>query len=106
MKKLHLFILLILTTNLLNAQLDLSSPWGVIGSAANNWGNDGPDLPFYTTDVSNVFVAYVTLTDGEIKFRENNDWGNNYGDNDTNGTLESGGANIPVSAGIYKIVMD
>jgi Leucine-rich repeat (LRR) protein len=106
MKKLHLFLLLILTTNLLNAQLDLSSPWGVVGSAANNWGNDGPDLPFYKTDVTNVFVAYVTLTDGEIKFRENNDWANNYGDNDTNGTLESGGANITVSAGIYKIVMD
>ena len=106
MKKLQLFLLLILTTSLLNAQLDLSSPWGVVGSAANNWGNDGPDLPFYTTDVANVFVAYVTLTDGEIKFRENNDWTLNYGDDGLDGTMEEGGTNIPVTAGSYKIVMN
>ena len=30
----------------------------------------------------------------------------NFGDNGNDGTLESGGANIPVSAGTYFIVMD
>lgn len=86
--------------------LDLSTTWGVVGSAANNWGAT-PDLPFYKTDVDGVIAAYVTLTDGEIKFRENNDWANNYGsDSSTGGALVAGGGNITVSAGAYKIVMD
>jgi len=85
--------------------LDLSTTWGVVGSGApNGWG--GPDAPFYQTDVAGVLVAYVTLTDGQIKFRENNDWANNYGDNGADGTLESGGANIDVTAGSYKITFD
>src|SRR5690606_24823737 len=45
------------------------SPWGVVGSAANDWGAT-PDLPFYTTSNANVIVAYVDLIDGEIKFRQ------------------------------------
>lgn len=88
--------------------LDLSSTWGVIGSAANNWGAT-PDLPFFTTDVDGVLAAYVTLTDGEIKFRQNNSWdapNKNYGDNGADGSLEEGGTNIAVTAGSYKIVMD
>ncbi len=86
--------------------LDLSTTWGVVGSAANNWGAT-PDLPFYKTDVDGVIAAYVTLTDGEIKFRENNDWANNYGSNSSSGgALVAGGGNITVTAGAYKIVMD
>lgn len=86
--------------------LDLSSAWGVVGSAANDWGAT-PDLPFFTTDIDGVLVAYVNLIDGEIKFRENNDWGNNLGsDSSTGGTLTQGGGNIAVTAGSYKIVMD
>ena len=86
--------------------LDLSTTWGVVGSAANNWGAT-PDLPFFKTDVDGVLAAYVTLTDGEIKFRENNDWANNLGSNSSNGgALTQGGGNITVSAGAYKIVMD
>lgn len=81
------------------------SSWGIIGSAYNNWGAY-PDAPFYTTDQANIFVAYVTLLDGEIKFRENNDWGNNFGDDGADGTLEANGANIAVTAGTYKIVLD
>ena len=86
--------------------LDLSTNWGVVGSAANNWGAT-PDLPFWKTDVAGVLNAYVTLTDGEIKFRENNDWANNYGSSSSSGgALTSGGGNITVTAGSYKIVMD
>jgi starch-binding outer membrane protein SusE/F len=80
--------------------------WGVVGSAANNWGAS-PDLPFYTTSSANVFVAYVNLKDGEIKFRENNSWDNNLGDNDADGSLESGGANIAIAeAGDYRIIFN
>ncbi|WP_418604256.1 SusE domain-containing protein [Hwangdonia sp.] len=85
--------------------LDLSTNWGVVG-AVTGWGGS-PDLPFWTTDVDGVLVAYVTLPTGEIKFRENMDWANNYGDNDADGTLDDGGANISITtAGSYKITMD
>lgn len=80
--------------------------WGVVGSGYNDWGSAGPDGQFYTTSEADVFVAYVTLIDGDIKFRENNDWGNDFGDNDANGTLDPGGADIAVTAGTYKITMN
>ncbi len=86
--------------------LDLSTTWGIVGSAtANGW--NGPDMPFFKTDVDGVLNAYVTLADGEFKFRENNDWANNYGsDSSTGGTLTSGGGNMTATAGSYKIGLD
>tara|TARA_B100000683_G_scaffold46616_1_gene43229 strand:+ start:2293 stop:3609 length:1317 start_codon:yes stop_codon:yes gene_type:complete len=85
--------------------LDLSTSLGVVGSATpGGWGNENIlDLPFYTTATTNVYVAYVTLRNGEIKFRNNNDWSENWGDDGADGTLDSYGANIAVSAGTYKI---
>lgn len=85
--------------------LDLSTNLGVVGSATpGGWGNENiPDLKFYTTGTTDVYVAYVTLRNGEIKFRNNNDWSENWGDDGNDGTLDSYGANIPVSAGTYKI---
>lgn len=85
--------------------LDLSTTWGIVGSAANDWGAT-PDLPFWKTDVDGVLAAYVTLIDGEMKFRENNDWAVNYGDNGADGTIELNGANIAVTAGSYKVTLD
>lgn len=85
--------------------LDLSTSLGVVGSATpGGWGNENIlDLPFYSTATTNVYVAYVTLRNGEIKFRNNNDWSENWGDDGLDGTLDSYGANIAVSAGTYKI---
>jgi hypothetical protein len=85
--------------------LDLTTNLGVVGSATpGGWGNENiPDLQFYTTSMTDVYVAYVTLRDGEIKFRNNNDWAENWGDDGNDGTLDSYGANIAVSAGNYKI---
>jgi len=86
--------------------LDLSSPWGIVGSAFNDWGAT-PDAPFYKVQGSpNVYVAYVTLLDGEWKIRTDNDWDVNYGDDGDDGSLEAGGANIPATAGTYKVVFD
>ncbi|MDY0779483.1 SusE domain-containing protein [Tenacibaculum sp. IB213877] len=81
------------------------STWGIVGSGYNNWGAT-PDAPFYTTDQEGIIVSYVTLIDGEIKFRENNDWANNYGDTGADGTLEVGGDNLVVTAGSYKITLN
>ena len=85
--------------------LDLSTNLGVVGSATpGGWGNENiPDLQFYTTSMTDVYVAYVSLRDGEIKFRNNNDWSENWGDDGIDGTLDPYGANITVSAGSYKI---
>lgn len=85
--------------------LDLTTRWGIVGSAANDWGAT-PDLPFYSTSTAGVLVAYVTLIDGEIKFREDSLWDNNYGDTGVDGTLDAGGDNIVVTAGTYKITMN
>ncbi|MDY2587362.1 SusE domain-containing protein [Winogradskyella aquimaris] len=76
---------------------------GVVGSGYNNWGAYA-DGYFYTTDTPDVFVSYVTLVDGEIKFRLNNDWGTNWGG--SGGTLVQDGDNIAVTAGDYKITVD
>ena len=93
------------TATIYEDKLDLSTEWGVVGSGTPN-GWDGPDVPFYTTSDANVLVAYPTLTDGEIKFRTNNTWDVNYGDTGLDGALDAGGDNIPVTAGMYKILMN
>lgn len=93
-------------------KLDLTSPWGVVGDAtANGW--NGPDMPMYRSDVANTLVAYVTLNDGQIKFRRYNDWGVNLGssgsvepDPAAAGTLALNGKNLGVKKGMYKITVD
>ena len=79
--------------------------WGLVGNATpNSW--DGPDLEMYETG-SNQYAIYADLTAGEMKFRYNEDWGQNYGDNGADGTLEAGGSNIVIpSAGTYYVTMD
>lgn len=85
------------------ASLDLSTTWGIVGDATPN-GWDGPDVPFWKTGEDNVLVAYTALADGEIKFREDNAWDNDFGGAD--GVLEAGGSNIAVEEGSYKITLD
>lgn len=83
------------------------STWGVVGSGYNNWGGGGPDGQFYTTSQAGVIVSYVTLVDGEIKFRENNTWGGDLGDATGDGVLDADpDNNIAVTAGNYKITID
>ena len=88
----------------INSALGTQSDWGLVGSATPN-GWNGPDVEMYQTG-SQEFSIYVELGSGELKFRFNEDWGNNFGDNGDDGTLEAGGANISISAGTYFIVMD
>ena len=79
--------------------------WGVVGSATpNDWV--GPDMPLTYDAISNKWSAVVSLNNGEIKFRNNNNWSVNYGDDGADGSLETGGANIAITAGRYLITLD
>jgi hypothetical protein len=50
----------------------------------------------------------ITLFAGEMKFRANDSWDVNLGDDGANGTLEYGGANMNVTAGTYivELILD
>ena len=89
----------------LNIALGTQSDWGLVGNATpNSW--DGPDLEMYETG-SNQYAIYADLTAGEMKFRYDENWGQNYGDNGADGTLEAGGSNIVIpSSGTYYVTMD
>jgi hypothetical protein len=80
--------------------------WGIVGSAYNNWGSDGPDFKFSYDDATDQWRAIVKLKDGKFKIRKNNDWGLNYGDNGADGTLESGGADMDITAGKYLVTFN
>ncbi len=84
-----------------NAKTD----WGVIGSAtAGGWDSD-QNLTYDAA--TNTLKVTLDLIVGEIKFRANDAWDLNFGDNDANKKLEYGGANIVISeAGNYTIELN
>ena len=79
--------------------------WGIVGSATpGGWG--GPDLMLHYNPYQDDWKAVVTLIDGEAKFRFNNAWDINYGDDGADGSFEANGANIVVSAGHYLVTVN
>lgn len=83
----------------------VSTAWGVIGSATpGGWDNDTDMVWDEATKTWNVTMDLVV---GEFKFRANDAWDINYGDNAGNGTLQQDGSNIPIAAaGNYTITLD
>lgn len=83
--------------------------WGIIGSATpGDWGSSTP-MTFNAAD--GTWTITVNLTGGagkEMKFRANNDWGINLGDNaPADNKPEYDGGNIPIAAtGNYTITLD
>ena len=80
--------------------------WAIIGSATpGGWGSD-------TQMTFNAATGLYTITSNlqggqEMKFRANNDWAVNFGDNGNDGTPEYGGSNIPIAlSGNYTITLD
>ena len=75
---------------------------GLVGSAVNDWGSSGPDTPLIYFG-NGQYETLVTFLDGEFKFRDNNDWTNNWGDDGQDYTLDFDGANmiIPQSLGQF-----
>ncbi len=93
--------------NTLNASLGGTlSDWGLVGDATpNGWGSTD-DIEMYETS-NDVFEIYAQLFSGELKFRYDENWGQNYGDDNADGTLDAGGANIVIPAdGTYHIIMN
>ncbi|MEE9348766.1 MAG: RagB/SusD family nutrient uptake outer membrane protein [Flavobacteriaceae bacterium] len=92
--------------DVLNMSLGNDSTWGIVGDATpGGWG--GPDLKL--KEDGSVLSIFTTLGGGGslMKFRENDGWANNYGDDDpADGNLEAGGGNITVTPGIYKVTFD
>lgn len=79
--------------------------WGVIGSATpGGWGSD-TDLTY--NPATNNYTVTLNLTAEEIKFRANDGWDINLGDNNNDGVPEYGGNNIKIAtAGNYTITLD
>jgi starch-binding outer membrane protein SusE/F len=79
--------------------------WGVIGSAtAGGWDSD-QDMTYDATE--QVWKATLQLSVGDIKFRANDNWDINMGDDDANGLLGYGAANIEIKeAGRYLVILD
>jgi hypothetical protein len=79
---------------------------GIIGNATpGGWDNDTDMIPD-PTDPS-LWRLRVILTDGEAKFRADNDWPVNWGAGDfPAGVGLPDGANIPIPAGEYKITFN
>ncbi|MBU6340981.1 MAG: SusE domain-containing protein, partial [Bacteroidetes bacterium] len=79
-----------------------STNWGLIGSATPDGWNSDQNMTY--DDVNNKLTITLDLVAGEIKFRANDDWGVNLGDDGANKSLEYGGANIAIpAAGNYTI---
>ena len=81
---------------------------GMIGSATPA-GWDGADIDMQTTDGITYTLTDYTLTDGGLKFRENDEWPNNWGGTEWpsgTGIFDQNGVDIPVQAGTYNITFN
>jgi glycosidase len=77
---------------------------GIIGSAtANGWDASTPMI-LEGSSLHDWIIYDVELTDGELKFRANDAWDVNWGNNEfPAGTAYLNGVNVPVSAGTYIV---
>jgi hypothetical protein len=90
------------TTNLTWGYTKINT-WGIIG-AFNGWGASVP-LTFNTS--TGVWSITRDMPTGEFKFRANDDWGINFGDNNADFKPEYDGSNLNISvAGNYTISLD
>jgi len=79
---------------------------GIIGDATPGGWDADTDMERDAAD-SSIWNLRVELTDGEAKFRAEDDWTVNWGAGDfPTGTATRDGANIPVTAGEYNITFN
>ena len=72
----------------------VATVWGVIGSATPGDWNE--ETPLYYNPDDQEWQGGLHLKEAEFKFRANSNWDYNYGSDNADGTLQPGGANIPV----------
>lgn len=87
----------------------IESSWGLIGDATpKGWGDTTPDIKLAEDKAKKGlwFLKNVSLKRGEMKFRLDNDWNINYGDNKADKILDMHGENIKIEAGVYDIILD
>jgi hypothetical protein len=90
------------TTNLTWGYTKINT-WGIIG-AFNGWGSSVP-MTFNTA--TGVWSITRDMPTGEFKFRANDDWGINFGDNNADFKPEYDGSNLNITAaGNYTISLD
>ncbi len=88
-----------------NVHSALRTDWGLIGSALPDDWNTDQDMTF--DPATNTWSITLDLTGEELKFRANDDWAVNLGDDSADGNLEYNGANIVISeAGNYTIELN
>ena len=78
--------------------------WSLIGSATP--GGWSTDTEMTYNPMNGTYSMSLGLVTGEFKFRLDGSWTTNYGDDGNNLSLDAGGANIPVTAGNYTIVLN
>ena len=80
--------------------------WGIVGAATPGGWDNSTALTYNSS--TQKWEGVVTLTAGEFKFRANDAWTLNYGDDGNDGTLEfNSGSNLSVSAsGTYLVELD
>ncbi len=80
--------------------------WGLIGSATPGGWDSDTDLAF--DPATGLWSVTLDLIGGmEIKFRANDAWDWNYGDDESDGSLEVGSANILIAdGGNYTVILD
>ncbi len=79
--------------------------WGIIGTATSGGWDSDQKMTYDAT--AGTWSITTDLAAGDLKFRANDAWAINYGDNKTNLSLELEGANIPIAAaGNYTVTLD
>lgn len=76
---------------------------GILGDATSGGWSDDINL-VQDADDAHIWTGVVTLEDGEVKFRADDDWVDSWGSTTfPSGDGIAGGSNIPVKAGTYHV---
>lgn len=102
MKKLLLFVAVLLGSIATSNAQQVINTLGIIGSATPGAWAEDTDLT--TTDNITYTIEGLQLTAGEVKFRTNDDWAVNWGGTGLVGTGVVAGSNIVIAnAGTYNV---
>lgn len=93
------------TFNLSTGEYSFAFPSvGIIGSSLTGWTED---IDMQTTDGINYTLTEYAFTEGEVKFRQDNEWVVNWGGWEfPAGYAYLNGPNIPVPAGTYTVTFN